>query len=172
MTRFPSLPLLLLVSLLTVGCEDDCTKTITHPGYTLYTPGGSVYYPAQTQEIPCNDPEPDGGELGQNVTYLTNFSVEVLEFEFTPNTGNNTSRLQFKIKLNNLNIYGVKGIPVVTLLVDGKETTGSYPRASVPCNEIEANSSCILTYDKETSLDVAIIENIYLVEVKYVLSNR
>lgn len=170
MTRFPFLPVLLLVSLF-ASCEDDCTKTITHPGYTLYTPGGAVSYPERTQEIPCNDPGPEQGDLGQNVTYLSNFSVEVVEFEFTPDTGNNTSRLQFKIKINNQNNYGVEGVPVVTLLVDGEETTGSYPQASVPCNEIGANSSCTLTYDKETSLDVAIIENIYLVEVKYVLAN-
>lgn len=172
MTKFPYLPVLLLASILTVGCDDDCTKTITFPGYTLYTPGGAVYQAERTQEIPCNAPVPDGGELGQNITYLSSFSVEVLEFDFTPDTGNNTSRLQFKIKLNNFNNFKAQGVPILTLLIDGEETTASYPRATVPCNEIEANSSCIFTYDKETSLDVAIIENIVLVDVKYVLSNR
>ena len=139
----------------------------------MYTPGGAVYYPPQNQEIPCNDPGPDGGELGLNVSYLQNMSVEVIEFIFTPDTGNNTSRLQFKIKISNRNDTRAQGAPILTLLIDGVENKGNFSsHASNPCNEIEANSFCIFTYDKETSLDLAVIENIQLVNVKYALNMR
>lgn len=173
MSRFPKFLLLIFVSLLTLSCEDDCTKTITHPGYTMHNPGGSVYYPPQTQEIPCNAPEPDGGELGQNISYLQDMSVEVVEFNFTADTGNNTSRLQFEIKISNQTNTRAQGAPILTLLVDGEESKVNLSsQASVPCYEIEANSSCTLTYDKQTSLDLGYVENIYLVDVKYALSTK
>lgn len=173
MIKFPNFLLLIFVSFLTLSCEDDCTKTITHPGHTIYTPGGSVYYPPQDQEIPCNAPVPTSEELELNITYLQNLSVEVLEFNFTPDTGNNTSRLQFEIKLHNHNDSRAEGTPILTLLIDGEESTGNFSsQASLPCRSIEANSSCTFTYDEETSLDLRIIESILLVDVKYAINNR
>lgn len=171
MSQFPKFLLLILVSIFTLSCGDDCTKTITHPGYTLYAPGGTTYYPPQTQEIPCNEPGPIGGELGLNVSYLQNMSVEVVQFNFIPDTGNNTSRLQFEIKIHNNENTRAQGVPLLTLLVDGVESTGNFSsQAFNSCKVIEANSSCIFTYGKESSLDYGIVENIYLVDVKYALS--
>ena len=172
MNKIPNFLILILISLLTLSCEDDCTKTITHPGNTIYTPGGSsIYYPPQTQEIPCDAPVPTSGELKLNVNYLQNLSVEVLEFNFTPDTGNNTSRLQFKIKLHNHNSTKAQGAPILTLLIDGEESTGNFSaQASIPCREIEANSSCTFTYNKESSLDLGFIKNIDLMDVQYVIS--
>lgn len=173
MSNLPNYLFVILISFLALSCDDDCTKTITHPGYTMYTPGGAVHYPPQDQEIPCDDPGPDGGELGLNASYLQNMSVEVIEFNFTPDTSNNTSRLQFDIKISNHNNTRAQGAPILTLLIDGVESKGNFSfQASNPCNEIEANSYCIFTYDQETSLDLAVIENIQLVDVKYALNNR
>lgn len=163
--------LLLLIPILTLSCEGDCTKTITHPELTIYIPGGGTqYYPAQNQEVPCDDPGPIAGELGLNVPYLQNMSVEILEFNFTPDTGNNTSRLQFEIKIHNQTNTDVQGAPILVLLVDGEISTANLSaQASNPCLEIAANSSCIFTYDKQTYLDLGYIESIYLSDVKYVL---
>lgn len=174
MTKFQHFLFLLFISLITLGCsDDDCTKTITHPGYTMYTPGGAVHYPEQTQEIPCDAPVPEGGELRENITYLENFAWQVISFEFTADTGNNTSRLQFEIVLENQTNSKIQGVPVLTMRYDGEESTGSYSsQASSPCYEIEANSTCTLIYDQEFSLDIALIENVELVDVKYALSGR
>ena len=173
MDKFPNFLILILISLITLSCEDDCTKTITHPGHTIYTPGGPIYYPQQTQEIPCDAPVPTSGELKLNVNYLQNLSVEVLEFNFTPDTGNNTSRLQFKIKLHNHNNTKAQGAPILTLLIDGVESTGNFSaQASIPCREIGANSSCTYTYNKETSLDLGFIETIELMDVQYAINSK
>jgi len=173
MSKTPQFLLVIIVSFLALSCEDDCTKMITHPGYTISLPGGgSQYYPPQQQEIPCDDPGPVGEELKLNTTFLQNMSVEVIEFNFTPDTGNNTSRLQFEIKIHNQTNSRVKGAPILVLLIDGEISTVNLSSdASSPCNEIAANSSCIFTYDQETSLDIAVIESIYLSDVKYALKN-
>jgi hypothetical protein len=89
-----------------------------------------------------------------------------------PDTAKNTSRLQFEIKLNNPNNYNAVGIPIITMNVDGVIVTGNFTSTlSSPCNGIIANSSCILTYDKETSLNIGLTKSIVLVSVKYIVTN-
>jgi hypothetical protein len=104
---------------------------------------------------------------------LENFTYEVLNFTFTPDTGNNTSRLQFEIKLNNNNNYSVTGVPILTLVSNGiLEFSTSYSNdASIPCFGIDANSHCILTYDKEESLDYGAANSLTLKNVKYYITN-
>jgi hypothetical protein len=152
------------------GCsaDKDCMKTITIPAYSIQTPTGSSYYPESKQEVRCDyeitpikEAEP-----------LKNFSYEVLSFNFTPNTGKNTNRLQFEIKLNNLNDFDIKGYPMFTVIADGIESSGPYSKGAIStCNQIEKKSSCIFTFDVESSLELGKINSIKLVTVNYYLLN-
>lgn len=165
--------LLLLTLIVLVGCassdDSDCMKTITIPQY--YFVNNQSYSYDITQEVPCDFPEPTVAELIE-APALENFSYEVIKFEFTPDTGNNTTRLEFEIKLNNPNDYAASGVPILTLNTDGLETTSSFSNnASVPCLEIAANSHCILTFNQENSLDLGLIDSIELVNVDYYLIN-
>ncbi|NJY61935.1 hypothetical protein HC174_04080 [Salinimicrobium sp. CDJ15-81-2] len=168
-------PLLFLTAILLFGCsssdsEEDCMKTITIPQY--YMVNNQSYSYNISQEVSCDTPEPTEPKLIAPPE-LEGFAHEVLKFEFTPDTGNNTSRLQFEIKLTNPNDYAVSGVPVLTVEVDGLRTKSSFSNnASVPCYEIAANSSCTLTYDQEESRDVVIIESYELIDVEYYVTNE
>lgn len=164
--------ILLLTVILLSACKsndgEDCTKTITIP--QIYFVNNQSYSYDITQEVPCDFPEPSEPELIQPPE-LENFTYDVLSYTFTPDTGNNTSRLQFEIRLNNPNSFSASGIPVLTFNTDGLVSTGGLNNASIPCFTIEANSNCILTYDQQTSLDLAIINSIQLINVQYLLRN-
>jgi hypothetical protein len=166
-------PLMCLTAVILLSCsstdsDEDCMKTITIPQF-YYVNNQSYSYDV-TKEVSCDTPEPTAPQEIEPPV-LEDFSYEVLKFEFTPDTGNNTSRLQFEIKLNNPHNEPVSGVPVLTVEVDGLQTRGSFSQnASVPCYEIAANSSCILTYDQQESLDVVIIESYELIDVKYYLT--
>lgn len=175
MNKLLKFPALFVTAVLVFGCssngsDEDCMKTITIPQF-YYVNNQSYSYDI-TQEVSCDTPEPTEPKQIEPPR-LENFSYEVLKFEFTPDTGNNTSRLQFEIKLTNPNSYAVTGVPVLTVDVDGLQTTGSFSQnASNPCYEIAANSSCILTYDQQESRDVVIIESYELVDVQYYITNK
>ena len=165
--------LLSLTIVLLSGCkssdDEDCTKTITIPQF--YLVNNQSYSYNITQEVSCDFPESSVPELIKPPK-LENFTYEVLNFTFTPDTGNNTSRLQFEIKLNNSNDYSTRGVPILTTNADGLESSGSFSNgASISCFEIDANSHCILTYDQESSLDLGIINSIQLINVQYLLTN-
>jgi hypothetical protein len=169
--RFFKFNFLLFSLLFTFGCSstDNCTKTITIPEQVITSPSGTAYNPAYTLEVPCDYKVTP---ITENTNELENFSYEVLSFKFTPDTGKNTSRLQFEIKLNNPNNYNVIGIPIITMNSDGVITSGNFAStSSSPCNGMNANSSCILTYDKETSLNIGLLKSIKLISMKYILTN-
>ena len=121
----------------------DCTKMITIPAQTIQTPSGSSYIPAYEKEVSCDfEIEP----IEENTKELENFSYEILNFSYTPDTGKNTYRLQMEIKLNNLNGFNVVGVPLITVNLDGTESIGSFAtKATSPCYGIDAKSSCIFT---------------------------
>ena len=166
---FLAATILILFSCPSDDGDDECTKTITIPQY--YIVGNQTYDYETTMEVPCNFPDPGEPEL-IDPPALENFTYEVLNFNFTPDTGNNTNRLQFEIRLNNPNNYAVDGVPILTMNSDGIQYSGSFSNyASVPCYQIEANSSCTLTYDQEESLDLGLINSIELINVEYFLTN-
>lgn len=175
MKKFLKLTLVLtLLLLLSCPSEDDCIKTIiVQPEFSITEPYGSTYYPEQTQEVPCDFPEPTVVEPIGEGNVLKNFSYEVINFTYTADTGNGTYRLQFEIKLNNENDFIVRGNPILTIDNDGLEFSRSYSTEAIsPCNEIQANSSCILIYDKEAPIDLNIgppSSKFELVSIKYVL---
>ncbi|MCV6630539.1 MAG: hypothetical protein OIF50_11865, partial [Flavobacteriaceae bacterium] len=132
--------------------DDNCTKTIQIPQF--YLVNNQSYRYDTTQEVPCDFPDPTTPKQ-IDPPALENFSYEVLDFTYTPDTGNNTSRLQFSIKLNNPNNFEATGVPILTIKADEVTFSGSFSKyASVPCLSIAAKASCILTYDMEESLDL------------------
>lgn len=163
--------LLFLIVITTIlGCSsnDDCTKTITIPDRTIITPTGSAYIPGYEEEVPCDYVVTPL----QQPTPIQNFTYEVVNFTFIPDTGNNTSRLKFDIKLNNQNDFEIKGFAYITVSVDGTvSSSGFINGATSICNEIEANSSCVFSYEGETSLELGLIQSIQLVDVKYYLAS-
>ncbi len=109
-----------------------------------------------------------GNEL--NFTTLKHVTYEVLFFEFTPDTGNNTSRLKYDIQFNNPNSVAINGFHKITL----RTTSNGVPLVSSniatdasPCYEISANSNCTISFDEEQSLDTGMITSIELVSVAY-----
>ncbi|WP_194767185.1 hypothetical protein [Tamlana sp. I1] len=165
------------ILLIILGCsssdDKDCTKTIiVQPEYEIIGPQGTTLIPEIKQEIPCDSPEPDPVKPIIEGNVLTNFSYDVLSFEYTPDTGNNTSRIQFEIKLNNPNNFIVRGTPILTINSDNIQFSTSYSAdATEACHEIQANSSCVLVYNKETPIDpnLGTPNKFELVSVKYVL---
>lgn len=109
-----------------------------------------------------------GNEL--NFTTLKDITYEVILFEFTPDTGNNTSRLKYQIKFNNLNDISINGFHKITLNIDGL-ISSNIASSSSPCYEISANSSCTISFDEEESFDIGMINSIELVSVEYNFEN-
>lgn len=164
--------LLLMATIFISSCgskDDDCTKTLEIPHYAFKNKKFERYF--VMEEVSCDFVFEDIGPLP-----LKNFTYEVLNFIFIPDTGNKTSRLKFEIKLNNPNNYAVEGLAYITIrpVGDTFEYTGTYSDlASVPCNKIGANSSCILTYDVDYPYnpDVGAPESMEVVNVEYYIAN-
>ena len=172
MQKFIKFKFLLIITTLFWSCssnEEDCKKTITIP-QTYFVNNQSYSYDT-TQEVSCDLPDPE--DLVQiDPPALENFSFEVLNFNYTENIETNTSRFQFEIILNNPNDYVAVGVPILTINLDGLEIKNNYSNnGSIPCYEIDANSSCILTFDQESSLDLGRINSVELVTVEYFLTN-
>jgi hypothetical protein len=170
MSKFTKLLFSLISCVFIFGCSADknCTKIITIPGVTIVTPSGTSVNPDWQMEVPCDYVIPPIVEPKS----IDNFTYEVVTFKFTPDTGKNTSRLQFEIKLNNLNNFAIKGYPMFTVNIDGVESSAPYLKGAIStCNQIDAKSSCVFTFDVESSLELGKINFIKLVAVKYYLLN-
>ena len=170
---------LLLLSVLIFSCTDDnnnedeknkCTKDLV-----TYTSIFGLLH-KNIIKIPCDSvvikdtviiapPNP----TPQNFTYLENFTYDIISSKFTANTGNNTSKFQLKVKLNNNNDFKVYGFPYFNLKINGKESFTPLKKGS--CTSIDANSSCIYTYDEEESLEYR-LNSIELISVKYILIKK
>lgn len=171
MKALHKIPIFLFIILIS-NCEsakDDCFKTITIPQF--YMVNNQSYSYNTTLEVPCDFPEPENPkEISAPIA--ENFSYEVLNFDYIKDTGNNTSKLEFKIKLINSNNFTLKGIPVLTIDAGSFEFSTNYSNsATVSCNEISANSSCTLTYSQEESLDIGVNEKMELLDIKFYLTN-
>lgn len=100
-------------------------------------------------------------ETFKSVTY------EVLLFEFTADTGNNSSRLRYNIKHSNPNKFAVKGSSKITLNYDGL-IVSSFNRI-----DIAANSNFTESYDAEEPFNINLGKrnSIKLVSVEYILAD-
>lgn len=110
-----------------------------------------------------NDAKPEKETL-KAITY------EVLLFEYTPDTGNNSSRLRYNIKFTNPNNVAVKGSAKITMNYDGL-IISPIKRGSP--DEIAANSSFTESYDAEEpfNLNVGKINSIKLVSVEFIIAD-
>ncbi len=149
--------------------DKECLKTITIPQF--YWAGNQLYRYDIEQEVPC-DLELSTEPVNIEPPSLENFTYELISFEYISNTGNNTSKLSFEVKLNNLNSYSVKGVPYFTMLIDGVEFSTTYAEFLSPsCKSILANSSCTVSVEIEENRDVGFANSIEILEVEYYLTN-
>lgn len=168
MKKLPIVLLVIISVFFSCSSTEDCNKTIVIPSQTIISPSGSSFIPETTAIVPCDYEETPI----QEQVPLQNFSYEVLNFVFTPDTGNNTNRLKFDIKLNNLNDFVINGFAYITVNVDGTvSSSGFLNGASSSCGQINPNSNCIFSFDQETSIDLGLIQSIQLVNVRYYLAN-
>ncbi|WP_282165722.1 hypothetical protein [Cellulophaga baltica] len=100
---------------------------------------------------------------------LKNVIIDVVYFEFIPDTGNDTFRLRYEINFTNPNSSDITGFYSITTTADSLTTT-LLSTESTPCYEIDANSSCTLSFDAEDSFDLAKIESITLDSIIYTIS--
>ena len=91
---------------------------------------------------------------------------EVIYFIYTPDTGNETSKLEYQIKFSNPNGVTVNGFPSVTINTDGT-IASSINSDENECYTIEANSDCLFTREDEALHILGIPNSIELVEVMY-----
>lgn len=166
--------LILICTILSNSCsnskDEECIKTTTITNY--YYVNNQSYSYESTIELPCDFPDPDPIEV--NAPILENFTYEIISFNYTPDTGNDTSRLQFEIKLNNPNNYPIEGIAVLTIKSDNIEfTSANYAsNATNHCYGIAANSSCTLIFDMEESLIYGSPEAMEITNVEYYLTKE
>ena len=113
---------------------------------------------------------PNDDELPIEQEVLEDVSYELLFWEFTPDTGNNTIRLNYQIEFFNPNSVAVNGFYKITQNADGLQTSLLSTNFS-PCYQIEAESSCIFTFDEEDSIDIAMVNNIEFVSAEYLIEN-
>lgn len=143
----------------------SCTKTITIPQF--YVLNGQSYSYNTEQVVSCDFPEPTEPVQIEPIQ-LETFSYDVILFEYTQDTGNNTSRLQFEIQLNNLSNQPVEGIQRITINSDNIQFSTNYGINS--CTSIDANSSCVITYDVEEPHSTGISNTFELIDVEYYLT--
>ncbi|TVZ16292.1 hypothetical protein [Maribacter sp. MAR_2009_72] len=99
---------------------------------------------------------------------LESVQIEILFFEFIPDTGNNSQRLHYEINFINPNDKSIKGYHTITTNADGLVTSQISSNLS-PCYEISPNSACTLSFDQEESYDtgLATVNSIELISVEY-----
>lgn len=103
-------------------------------------------------------------------TKLKEVTYEVILFEFTPDTGNNSLRLRYEIKFTNPNAIAIKGFHKVTTNADGIISSTISTNYS-PCYSMDANSDCTINFDEEDSFDLGKLTSLELVSVEYVLED-
>lgn len=91
---------------------------------------------------------------------------EVILFEFTPDTGNNSSRLRYEIKFTNPNPVDITGYYSLKMRSEDLEWT-SFSFNTSPCYAIAAESDCTISFDEEDSFEVGRVDFIELLEVEY-----
>ncbi|GAA4803283.1 hypothetical protein [Litoribaculum gwangyangense] len=99
---------------------------------------------------------------------LEEVTANVIFWEYTADTGNNTSRLRYVIEFQNPNDIAVNGYYRIKQNADGLITTAFSTNKS-PCYQIGANSTCTLSFDAEDSHDLGKLNSIDLISVEYII---
>lgn len=159
---------LLVISVFVVGCsaDKDCTKIIKIPGLVVSTPTGTSIGPDRELEVACDYEIPPIVETKA----VDGFAYEVLSFNHTNDIVKNTERLKFEVKMTNSNDFELVGEPIFTFeLKDKTQFSASYSKNAVStCSKISAKSSCVFSYDMESSLGGFAFNDIKFVSVKFI----
>jgi hypothetical protein len=166
--KFVKALFLLLFVAINFRCSEgnNCVERITVPDNVIKTSTGYTFEPSYWVDLPCNYDLTALLDVSDN---LQNFSYEVIHFNFNPDTGNNTSKLEFEVILKNNNGFEVEGVPIFLMRIDGVESNENYLGNNGSCNTINANETCTFNFTKEVSLDDEVINSVELVSVKYLL---
>lgn len=160
--------LLVLLFVFTFGCseENNCVERITVPDNVIKTNLDYTFVPSYWVDLPCDY---DLEDLLDVSTVLKNFSYEVISYNFSLNTVNNTYKIDFIVELKNNNNFDVEGAPIFLMRINGIESNTSYTGNNGNCNTINANETCTFSYTKEVSLEKENINSLELVSIKYLL---
>jgi len=168
---------LLLILSITIlsSCSSDnddtqaCTKEIiVQNEFVIQSPSGTTVIPEIKQTVSCDVPDPEVATVITDLPSLTEFSYEVLDVTVISDTGNNTSKISYSIKLNNLSNVEVKGIPYVTTRINNDPFTSKSANTS-SCLTLGANSSCTITFEAEEPLSTGMISTYSVEDVSYLL---
>lgn len=105
-------------------------------------------------------------DSSQTEDELFEVTTELIYFEYTSDTGNNTSKLEYQFRFTNPNTVAVTGGARITTNSDGLESTTIGTDDSL-CYVIEANSECIYTFEAESSHDLGIPNSVEFVSAYY-----
>ncbi|WP_452220883.1 hypothetical protein [Lacinutrix salivirga] len=94
---------------------------------------------------------------------------EVVFFNFIPDTGNTTSKLEYEIIFTNLNAFEIEGFSKITTNSDGL-ISSTISTSNSQCYTIAANSSCTYTFEAEDSHDLGMVNTVELVSVEYTIA--
>ena len=97
---------------------------------------------------------------------LEDVTHNVIFWEYLSDTGNNTSKLSYNIQFNNPNNVDITGFYRITQNIDGLIVT-RLSSDNAPCYSIEANSSCSVLFEEESSLDLGAANSVDLVSIEY-----
>jgi hypothetical protein len=101
---------------------------------------------------------------------LEEVTVELTLFVFTPQIDNTPDRLQYEIVFTNPNDVGVVGFyQIATNATFGTESIEStlLSTGNSVCYEIEANSSCVVSFDETGDINLGSPDLIEFVSASY-----
>lgn len=100
---------------------------------------------------------------------LLDVTSELLTFEYVQDTGNNSSRLRYRVEFSNPNFQIVQGIYRITLNIDGTEST-TVSNTQSQCATILGNSTCSFSFNEESSHVNGIPDSIEFVSAVYTVT--
>mgnify|MGYP001335552923 CR=1 FL=1 len=109
-----------------------------------------------------------GNNEPEVINGLESVSSELVTFEYIPDTGNNSSRLRYKIRFTNPNFQIIEGIYRITLNIDETEST-TVSNSQSPCAIINGYSSCSVSFNEESCHDNGIPNSIEFVSAEYTI---
>ncbi|CAM1333341.1 putative Lipoprotein [Tenacibaculum aestuariivivum] len=152
--------------------NNDCSKDVNQD--YIVGIGGKAFYYTKKIQTSCDEDNQEADLIDGELPLLENFEYNVLNFEFNPDKGNNTSRLYFEVELKNPNNFDAKGLTVFKMNTNGNldfETTYE-PFLKQFCEIIEANSSCIIIVEIEGYNGGNNLGTIELLDIEYALVRK
>lgn len=143
-----------------------CVERVTIQDNVSKTESGFEFEPSYWIDLPCDY---DVENKIKTSKVVNNFTYKLVRYNYTPNTGNNSSKLEFEVILENNNNFEIEGLPIFIMSGDGIEFSANYHVNSSSCSSISANSTCTFTYEKETPFTEESFSTLELVGIKFLL---